>query len=529
MMNRPPRSTHRGTLGDDADIASALWRVAEVASERVAVVERGGSATYGELRARAAGVCRRLQELGTRPGDRVAMLLERGIEAVASYFGILASGAVAIVVNERLRTRQIEHVLRSSSASLLLSTEALLASQPRPIETTARLVAVDSHRDAAAGTPCSPLASEYAQIIFTSGSTGLPRGVVFTHQSLRQGASVVASYLGLTAEDRIASLLPLNSVYGLNQLLCAVTSGATLVVERSALPAQIEGTLRAAEATVVAAVPPLWLQLLRVRRFRDEAMPALRIMQNAGGHLPVSAVRGLRAAQPQARLFLQYGLTETFRSTYLAPDEVDRHPSSIGRSIPGADILVVRDDLTACDVGEVGELVHRGPTVAVGYWNDVEATTRVFRPDPQRGSDSAGGERVVFSGDLVRRDAEGLLYFVGRRDRMIKTLGHRVAPDEVAEVLFASGEVLHAVVAGEPDTERGERIVAYVMLAPSGSIEALASFCRRELPRHMQPSRFEAHPTLPRLASGKYDLQTLRAMSGGAPAPRADGAEGGSP
>jgi amino acid adenylation domain-containing protein len=527
MMSRLPRSEDGGTNGDDANLASVLWRAAEVASDRVAVVEHGGRATYGELRARAAEISRRLQRMGIRPGDRVAMLLERGIAAVANYFGILASGAVAIIVNERLRTRQIEHVLRSSGASLLLSTEALLAPQPRPLETTARIVAVEVQNDSVDGAPCSPIASDLAQIIFTSGSTGLPRGVVFTHQSLRQGAAVVASYLGLTAEDRIMSLLPLSSVYGLNQLLCAVTSGATLVIERSSLPAQIESALRAQEATVVAAVPPLWLQLLRVRRFRDEPLPALRIMQNAGGHLPVSAVRDLRAAQPQARLFLQYGLTETFRSTYLAPEEVDRHPGSIGRPIPGADILVLRDDLTTCDVGEVGELAHRGPTIAAGYWNDVDATTRVFRPDPRDGSTSGAGERVVFSGDLVRRDAEGLLYFVGRRDRMIKTLGYRVAPDEVAEVLYASGEVIQAVVAGEPDRARGERIVAYVMLAPAGSIEALAAFCRRELPRHMQPARFEAHPTLPRLASGKYDLEMLRAVSD-APPPRVDGAEGAS-
>jgi acyl-CoA synthetase (AMP-forming)/AMP-acid ligase II len=258
-------------------------------------------------------------------------------------------------------------------------------------------------------------------------------------------------------------------------------------------------------------------------------MPALRIMQNAGGHLPLSGVRGLRIAQPQARLFLQYGMTETFRSTYLAPDEVDRHPTSIGRPIAGTDILVVRDDLTPCDVGEVGELVHRGPNVAVGYWNDVEATNRVFRPAPSQGAVSAPAERLVFSGDLVRRDEAGLLYFVGRRDRMIKTLGFRVAPDEVADVLFASGEILQGVVVGEADDERGERIVAHVTLAPAGSVEALTAFCRRELPRHMQPNRFEVHDSLPRLPSGKYDLQTLRAMSPNSPAPRADGAEGLSP
>jgi acyl-coenzyme A synthetase/AMP-(fatty) acid ligase len=188
---------------------------------------------------------------------------------------------------------------------------------------------------------------------------------------------------------------------------------------------------------------------------------------------------------------------------------VDRRPDSIGRPIPGAEILVLREDLTPCVPGEIGELVHRGPTVTRGYWGDTVATESVFRRFPLGPPPDGSTERVVFSGDLVRRDEEGFLYFVGRRDQMIKTLGHRVGPDEIASVLFASGEVRDALVAGEPDARRGERIVAYIVLADGGSLNRLRRFCRRELPRYMQPAHFEVRDALPRTSSGKHDLPAL--------------------
>jgi acyl-CoA synthetase (AMP-forming)/AMP-acid ligase II len=208
-----------------------------------------------------------------------------------------------------------------------------------------------------------------------------------------------------------------------------------------------------------------------------------------------------------------YGLTEAFRSTYLPPAAVDQRPDSIGRAIPGAEILVLRDDLTPCRPGEVGELVHRGPTVALGYWDDPVATARVYRPNPLRPAGTPDSERVVFSGDLVRRDDDGFLYHLGRRNRFIKTLGYRVSPDEVAEVLYASGELLEVVVTAEPDEQRGERIIAYVVLTAGGSLTRLQSYAGTELPRYMQPARFEVRDDLPRLPSGKHDLAAVAAAS----------------
>jgi len=477
---------------------------------RPAAIEGERVVTYAALGAHAGAVAAELVRRGVSPGDRVAIFLERGADAVAAYFGALAAGCIATIVNDRLRPRQIEYVLAHASARALVTSAEMLARQPRAIERAATTLDIAGVPPDGVFEPVPVAGGEIAQLIYTSGSTGLPKGVAFSSASLWAGIEAVTGYLGITPDDRVASVLPFSSVYGLNQLLGTVYAGATLVVERSPVPHQIAARLRAAGVTVLAAVPPLWLQLLAAPAFGTEPIPSLRVLQSAGGHLPTDAVRRLRRAQPHARLFLQYGMTETFRSTFLDPGEVDHRPGSMGKAMEGAELLVVRDDLSECASGEVGELVCRGPAVAAGYWNDPEATARVFRPWPAAG---AGG-RAVFSGDLVRRDEDGFLHYVGRRDRMIKSLGFRIGPDEVVDVLFASGEVLEAVVTTEPDDRRGERIVACVVLAPGGCAERLARFCGAELPRHMQPARVDVRTEIPRLPSGKYDLHAL-----GAPEP----------
>ena len=492
-----------------------LGDAAARASDRPAIVERPGEVNYGELHVLAGSVAAGLRRLGIEPGDRVALFLNRGAAAAAAFFGVAASGGIAVILNETLRPRQIEHVLSHCDARLLVSSDDLLGGMPRALATQARLADISELLSGAGAVDPHPrIGSDVAQIIYTSGSTGLPKGVTITHANLWAGARAVSQYLRITSSDRIASLLPFSFDYGFNQLLCAVLNGAALIVERSPLPQQIALTLRERAITVLPCVPPLWLQLLGAPDFYGAPLPALRAMTNTGGRLPVDAVGRLRAVQPQAQLVLMYGLTEAFRATYLPPDEVDEHPDSIGRAIPGAEIMVVREDGSECAPGEEGELVQRGPTVAAGYWNDPEATARVFRANPRRPMGAPDSERVVFSGDVVRRDEEGRLYFVGRRDRIIKTLGFRVSPDEVCEVLYASGEIAEALVGAEPDDQRGERIVAYVVLREGGDVSRVQLFCRAELPRYMQPARIEIMPTLPRTSSGKFDLRAAQASAG---------------
>jgi amino acid adenylation domain-containing protein len=495
--------THRPTLAGNA--CGMLLRTADRLCDDIAVVDGQATVSYAEFASRSLAFGSALIDAGVRAGDRVAMLLRRNADAAAAFFGVLAAGAVAVVVNEQLRPRQIEHIVRHSGASALIASSEVTDRLPRPVETSAVVVDVGEVAAAAPPTPVPRIGTDVAQIVYTSGSTGLPKGVTLSHANLWAGMRAVTSYVGISGRERIASLLPFSFDYGLNQLLCAAGSGAALVIERSPIAARVVRTLREQAVTVLAAVPPLWLQLLNVAEFRTVPLPALRAMTNSGGRLPRPAVQGLRACQPEAELFLMYGLTEAFRSTYLTPERVDRKPTSIGQAIPGAEMLVISKDLDPCGPGEVGELVHRGPTVALGYWNDQTATARVYRPNPLRPRGAPDSERVVFSGDLVYRDKDGDLFFVGRDDAMIKTLGYRVSPDEVTDALHASGEVVEAVVASEPDELRGERIVAYVVLTAEGRLDRLEEFAARELPRYMQPSRIEVRQELLRTASGKHD------------------------
>ncbi len=490
-----------------ASLATLLWHAAAARPDHPAVLARDGEVSFGALAKRAAAVADALRAAGTSPGDRAGLLLERSADAIAAVFGVHAAGLVAVVVNDRLRPRQIEHQLRHSGARVLLTNTAALKRLARPLATDAASLDLTTVPLQSDGDPLPRDRTDVAHIIYTSGSTGLPKGVVFTHGALQAGVVTVNGYLGQRADDRVASLLALSTVYGLNQVLTAVAAGATIVIETSPLVAEIIATLRARSATVLAAVPPLWLQLLSVGGFGAGTLPSLRILQNAGGHLPVSAVRGVRTAFPAAELFLQYGQTETFRGTFLPPSEVDRRPDSMGRAVPKVELMVLSEDGSPAAPGETGELVHAGPTIAAGYWNDPEASARVFRPHPRR---TAGEERAVYSGDLVRRDADGFFTFVARRDRLIKTMGYRVGPDEVGDVLHASGEAEEVVVTSEPDPERGERIVAFVVLREGGDVSRLARFCRAELPAYMVPARIEPVAQLPRLASGKYDLSALR-------------------
>jgi len=501
----------------DGNFANLLWRAGERFAARVAMLERKQETSFASVLERGVGVARTLASRGIEPGDRVAVLLRRGPEAAASLFGALAVGAIIVPVNKLYQSRQIEYVLRHSGSRVLITSADFLAALTRPLDTTVPILDVGDLATAGTFDPVSRSADDPAQIIYTSGSTGQPKGVLSSHGNLWAGVRTVLSYLPITESDRVASLLPFSFVYGFNQLTSVLATGATLVVERSSLAAEVTTWLRDQDVTVVAGVPPLWMQLLANRGFRERPLPALRILTNAGGRLAPNAVVQLRTAQPQANLYLMYGLTEVFRSTYLPPDLVDAHPDSMGRAVPGAEVYVVREDGSRAASGEVGELVHAGPTVALGYWQDTQATDRVFRvnsfaagdrPSPQLG-------RAVFSGDLVRVDDDGLLYYVGRRDRMIKTLGYRVSPDEIEDVLFSSGQITESVVVGRPDPQRGDGILAYVVLRPGGSLDALRQYCATELPRYMWPTRFEVLDAIPRGPAGKFDYQELRRLATG--------------
>lgn len=344
-------------------------------------------------------------------------------------------------------------------------------------------------------------------LVYTSGSTGLPKGIMLSHDNLLSGTRIVTGYLNLTERDVILSVLPFSFDYGLNQLLTSLFVGATLVIQRSMFPRDISDTLRREQVTGLAGVPTLWVQLSsRHSPFLKTAYPHLRYITNSGGRVPEDVVRAIRAAHPNTQMFLMYGLTEAFRSTYLPPDQVDRRPASMGMAIPEVEILVINDHGARCAPGEVGELVHCGANVAMGYWRDPENTARRFQRHPLR-QPADGSERVVFSGDLVTADAEGYLYYVGRRDKQIKSRGVRVSPEEIERYIHSSAAVSQVVAFAVTRDDGDSDIVAAVVPVDASCFreETLAEFCRNEMPEYMQPRVLWAMREFPLTSSGKPD------------------------
>jgi acyl-CoA synthetase (AMP-forming)/AMP-acid ligase II len=361
------------------------------------------------------------------------------------------------------------------------------------------------------------IGKDLAAILYTSGSTGKPKGVMLSHEQVRAGSAIVSDYLRITSEDRIIGVLPLSFDAGLNQLMTAVQQGGTYIPMTFVFAREIVKTLQAEKITGMAGVPTLWsLMAQHSSGLEKHDLPHLRYITNTGGRMPQTVLNTLRHALSSTRIFLMYGLTEAFRSTYLPPEELDRRPASMGKAIPNTEILVVNDQGQPCKPGEVGELVHRGPTVSMGYWGQAELTAKVLRPHPFLHPEIGAQERVCYSGDLVKMDEEGFLYFVGRRDAMIKSSGFRISPTEVEEVLFQSGRVRQAAVIGMPDEMLGQSIKAFVVSKNGDGIDTtnLLGFCAEKMPRHMVPKAVEVLDELPKMSNGKVDYVALRRREG---------------
>ncbi len=471
-----------------------------------ALVTKSVTLSYAGAEKAVGALATALAAKGFAPGARVATWLPKTIEACLMPLAAARAGLVHIPVNPVLRRAQVAHILADSGASMLLTSTDRVASMANgDIPDTCALWlekdAIAARNDGGGLPPSAADPSLLAAILYTSGSTGRPKGVMLSHANLWLGAVSVADYLGLSADDRTLAVLPLGFDYGQNQLFSTWKAGGCVVpfdylVSRDVLKAVVRH-----EITTLAAVPPLWLQL--TENDWGEAGASIRRVTNSGGALTPALIDQMRNAFPRADIYPMYGLTEAFRSTYLPPALVAKHPTSMGRAIPFADIMVVGPDGQESDEGE---LVHAGPLVAQGYWRDAERTAARFKPAP---SWSACAGMAVWSGDTVRRDIDGLLYFVGREDEMIKSSGHRISPLEIEEAALASGGVSEAVAHAVPDSRLGQAI--RLVARGDGNEDQLRAFLKTELPSHMQPRVIDWRDAMPKNANGKIDRAALRA------------------
>lgn len=493
------------------------------------------SMTYGELKQSIDGFVSGMLGLGLQRGERIAIYLEKRFETVIASFGATAAGCVFVPLNPLLKADQVAYILRDCNVRALITSNERLPLLTPVLETCPDLrhiVLVNADQlppdigpvtqqrwedllTSQAQTGHRVIDTDMAAILYTSGSTGKPKGVVLSHRNMVAGAKSVASYLENTAEDTLLAALPLSFDAGFSQLTTAFHVGARVVLLNYLMPRDVLKALERERVTGLTAVPPLYIQLAQLE-WPSGITEHLRYFANTGGRMPRETLDALRTRMPKTKPFLMYGLTEAFRSTYLPPSEVDRRPDSIGKAIPNAEILVLREDGSPCAPDEPGELVHRGALVGMGYWNDPDKTAERYKPLPTNTPGREQGlvipELAVFSGDTVRMDEEGFLYFIGRRDEMMKTSGYRVSPTEVEEILYATRMVGECVAFGVDHDTLGQAIQV-IATPPDGKeldIQALFAECRKQMPAYMVPTGIDIRQgPLPRNPNGKIDRKTL--------------------
>lgn len=480
----------------------------------VMLIDGARSLTHGQFRGAVERAATLLLDAGLRRGDRVAIYLPKSLEECVAIFAVSRAGGVFVPINAALKPPQVRHIIEDCGAQILISAPQQAVTLDE-LAGAKRLLEISIEGEDVPPPPSRSIGEDLAAILYTSGSTGRPKGVMLSHRNLLAGARIVRTYLGVSPNDRILSILPFSFDYGLNQLLKVVEQGATLVLGSFRFGDDLVRLLADNQITGLAGVPTMWSVLTRAApSLARTSLPHLRYITNSGGAVPSATVTRLQELLPTTSIFLMYGLTEAFRSTYLPPDQVSVRPTSIGKAIPECEVFPLTADGRRAKPGEPGILVHRGPTVSLGYWNRPEDTAQVLRRNPFNGADT-GGDILCWSGDLVTEDEEGYLYFVAREDGMIKSAGFRISPTEVEEVLMATGVFKHVAVIGLKDEWVGQKVHAVaVALEPDVDTKAILAQAAKSLPTHMMPARIELVDALPTTPNGKVDYQHLKRERG---------------
>lgn len=507
-----------------------LTQTADKCPKSLALQHKKSELSYQQLNEQVAQIAAQLVKLRLPVNARVAIYLPKQVEAVVSYFACSLAAGVFVPVNPLLKGPQVQYILDDCEVTILITS-------------LSRYQQMSEHFDSAKSvkqvilTDCSPeqkpancicwqelqsqpqpplqqlpqrISQDMAAILYTSGSTGNPKGVVLSHGNLVAGAKSVAQYLENHQQDKLLAVLPFSFDYGLSQLTTAFISGACVVLMEYLLPRDVIRAVADYRITGLAAVPPLWIQLAELE-WPSLAQSNLRYITNSGGAMPQATLSSLKEKLPQTQPYLMYGLTEAFRSTYLDPEEISKRPTSMGKAIPDAEILVINQQGKEAQAGEEGELVHRGPHVALGYWNSPQKTAQRFKPLPQSLNQGLIPQIAVWSGDTVVKDEEGFLYFIGRKDDMIKSSGYRVSPSEIEECVYQHDMVSEVAAIGVPHPSLGQAILLVVKAHDETAFDekTLLAFCKKQLPNFMHPKAIQLSDSLPRNPNGKINRKRL--------------------
>lgn len=498
-------------------IENYLRAHAQNTGEKTALVTGQVRLTYAEFDAKTEALAQYLQAQNVQRGDRVVIFMDNCWQAAVSVFAILKAGAVFTLVNPSTKADKLGYILNDCTPSLLLTQAKLLPviDEAEAFSKIPSVIAVQgpsrskraclSFEEAVTPQPDStPLVNggidiDLAMLIYTSGSTGRPKGVMMTHRNIDAAAISLTGLLKNTADDIILSVLPLSFNYGLYQLLMAIKLGATLILEKSfAFPQAVFDLMRAERVTGFPIVPTMSAIMMQMKDLTDGFLPDLRFVTNTAAQLPVPHIAFLQRVIPDAEIYSMYGLTECKRCTWLPPQMISQKPESVGVALPNSEVYLVDEQGQPVAIGEAGEMVVRGPNVMQGYWNNPEASAEVLRTGRNP------WEKVLHTGDLLRMDADGYYYFVGRKDDIIKSRGEKVPPKEVETVLYSHPAIREAVVAGVPDAMLGQAITALVTTNDAAlNDKDIIRFCRQNLEDYMVPVFVLIADELPRTDTGK--------------------------
>jgi amino acid adenylation domain-containing protein len=512
-----------------------LEKYANESPEKIAVICGEQRFSYREIDALSERLAHTLKENGLEKQSRVIIFLDNSIETVISIYGVLKAGCVFVVLNGAIKASKLAYILKDSGASAVIThvkkraevNKALASLEgelpilwvgmnreanraPRSIfwqEALRERISTDIEGPGNVEEIERVIDQDLATLIYTSGSTGEPKGVMSSHHNMISAARSIIQYLGNTPDDIIMAVLPLSFDYGLYQVIMAFMFGGTVVIEQSFMfPLKILETIEREKVTGFPIVPTVAAFLLKMGSLEKFDFSSLRYMTNTGAALPIEHIKKLRVLFPDVKIYSMFGLTECKRVCYLPPEEIDRIPGSVGKAMPNCEVLLLDEEGNEVGPGDIGEMVVRGSNVMRGYWNSPELTARTFRDNP------ITGEKLLYSGDYFRKDKEEILYFLGRKDDMIKTKGERVSPKEVENAVCEVDGVLETAVIGVEDELLGQAVKAFVILEEGASVQEkdILSYCRNNLEIWMIPKYIKFVDNLPRTPNGKVDKNVLK-------------------
>ncbi len=513
MTGSAAASSREAALRASTNVAEQLLAVGGAADP--ALLIGADTVTYAQLRERVDEAVTQLVSRGLAPGSRVGLVAENGLFFVVAYLATIRSGLCVVPLPLTLPAERLGRIMADTDMQLLLVTARIAPDDDVSASATAtgtelwseeelRLDTGGSLATAPSASASEEADSALAALFFTSGSTGVPKGVMITHRNISANASDIVEYMGLAPTDRAMLVLPLHYCYGLSVLHAHLLAGASVVINNGFMfPEKVLDDMEAKGCSGLAGVPSTYQILLRRSHFRERQLPALRWLQQAGGSLPEPFIREVRDAFPEVRFYVMYGQTEaTARLSYLPPERLGDKIGSIGRGLPSTVLEVLKDDGSPVRPGsdEVGEIVATGDNISPGYWNDASGTQTYF-----------GGGKLR-TRDLARVDRDGFIFIVDRARDFIKSMGIRISPRDIEEVIAALAEVVEVAVIGVPDEIWGEAVKAVVVPVGHGELsdKTIVRHCHQHLPNHMVPTVVELAEHLPKNAAGKVLKSQLR-------------------